>query len=1187
MRFPLLAHLVVVSYGLIHEFDTDGTLSKNELCKESDELPPPVSASSLLQKASSSFPIVEDVQSNEATAPQLNISSGRNISSGKRQPHKQGSENVAHQTDAVSEESAGIAQLKSVPSASSKLTASLTKRLTNVTDGLSKFASVEQNTVDQQATSSRTMSTQTKAASSIVLCVMLLALCVPWPQKAETAYQGSEKRDMLLDNAKVFAQFLVIYMHVFASDPEGSDWSRRRGFDEWRRAADLSKSLHEGFSAIAVPMLCFISGMCSQGPTTERKLRRFVWNLLVPALIWVYFAKPVILDSLIDPDPQAFMARIQAVWNLQSFHDEWYLQALVIWRGSVLLLWSHLHPLASAFSMFGLSAVAGYLKLAGPLWSLDSVFGFLPYFAIGYVFPYDTALTATGTVNLRKCVPEVVGKGFVVLSVLLWVFVLLPLAGMLPDGHGNYNCCTAGAVFRSIDAVDHSLYWTRRLARVVLELIPTLMLLLYVLPRHETMLSWIGPHTIYPYLFHTLANRWRNYLVHVFVPRDMLPTTGPVGVLILCAPYAIAVLAFFASAPWRMLFCWCFKPRWLSIFLKNEPDHLIQHSTYSGKTAAESSIESKSFEEPDATEPELNSKALQKARFGAAIKEKVYAPEEDDAASVESIPELPPSRPTYRSVRWHSTGPEIPWQSHARPYYPLLAPIFIALFSFATCLSIYVVLLVFPHLNAICQIVPIFVPVLMLVVALIGQLIVYVMHYFRLRGSDQEPESSTADPLTHAVIVCAYKEPLDVLIRTFESMAKQRGIWKRLIIVFAAEARDESAEAAYEELARRFGHNFDRIMLTMHTLAEGETIGKSSNENFAGQELYRRLVEEEGRDPFEVLVTVVDADSILSPTYLAHAETFYRRQRDGRRLIYSGPLNTYRNFADAGFLVQSHEMHRCHDDTFMCPFMQYAPLSNYSLSLGFLQEIDFWTPDVMPEDIHTANRAMLNSFGSRTTVPIPSIICNDLVVNFADRYTQAKRHQYGSITEFAWIMSLFHAKYDFHAWWQIIQAEVGRPGNFIGVASYISIQVTKVVFYSLLLIHWSTLTWRTRLFIGCGISTLVWNYFCFGVAEVLLWNTLLDQFPIKKPSPGRWLMLVLTMPLVSSICSVALYVVPTLDCLWQITFKGELVYVCAPKGDSALTAAPSSQNVGSSGGTCTDAVVDDKPSKSCSERATP
>jgi len=346
------------------------------------------------------------------------------------------------------------------------------------------------------------------------------------------------------------------------------------------------------------------------------------------------------------------------------------------------------------------------------------------------------------------------------------------------------------------------------------------------------------------------------------------------------------------------------------------------------------------------------------------------------------------------------------------------------------------------------------------------------------------------------------------------------------------------------------------LLLTRHRLAPGEDIGKSSNENHAVQELYHRLVDEEGYDPFEVVVTIVDADSILSPTYLAHTEHCFRQQRDGRRLIYSGPLCVHRNFADAGLLTQCYEIHRCHADTFHDPFTQYQPQSNYSLTLGFAQEISFWTPDVMPEDIHTANKAMINNFGSRTTVAIPSIICNDLVVSFSGRYGQAKRHQWGSVTEFAWgLCLLFESKMSFPAWWAVFKTETGRDGSFLDIARGIAGYGCKFVVLYLICAHWSMLHWRAKLYLGFAVSFGIWRWAWFWIAELILWETLLRQFPVKRPSVARWILIVCCMPVVQLVAEQIFYIWATLHCLWYITFIGEYQYVCAPKGEELVQAS--------------------------------
>merc|ERR1719420_2873435 len=101
-----------------------------------------------------------------------------------------------------------------------------------------------------------------------------------------------------------------------------------------------------------------------------------------------------------------------------------------------------------------------------------------------------------------------------------------------------------------------------------------------------------------------------------------------------------------------------------------------------------------------------------------------------------------------------------------------------------------------------------------------------------------------------------------------------------------------------------------------HLQAPEEVIGKSSNVNSAVRKVYFDLIERQGLDPFRVMLTVADADSILSPLYLAWVEAMFWEQRDGRRLIYAGPLNTYRNFRDGPLVTQSYEVLRSHGATF-------------------------------------------------------------------------------------------------------------------------------------------------------------------------------------------------------------------------------------------------------------------------------
>jgi Glycosyl transferase family group 2 len=274
-----------------------------------------------------------------------------------------------------------------------------------------------------------------------------------------------------------------------------------------------------------------------------------------------------------------------------------------------------------------------------------------------------------------------------------------------------------------------------------------------------------------------------------------------------------------------------------------------------------------------------------------------------------------------------------------------------------------------------------------------------------LRGRQRRHLPDHIPRLTHAVIICNYKEPLDTLRAAIQSLADNT-LADNTIVVLACEDRDPTAKATYQALEREFASNFYSFFKTSHKLAEGEVIGKSSNENFACRELYKMIVEE-GLDPFQVMVTTCDADSLFDTVYLEQVEAEYCRMPDGRRFIYNSPINTYRNLPECNALVRAFEVLRCQFDTFNGITGFRPAQSNYSLTLGFADEINFWDPTNTSEDFHMTLKAMaMTGLGESVVVKVWSIILNDSVAGYSDRWVQAKRHMWG-IEEVAFVASLF------------------------------------------------------------------------------------------------------------------------------------------------------------------------------------
>jgi hypothetical protein len=107
------------------------------------------------------------------------------------------------------------------------------------------------------------------------------------------------------------------------------------------------------------------------------------------------------------------------------------------------------------------------------------------------------------------------------------------------------------------------------------------------------------------------------------------------------------------------------------------------------------------------------------------------------------------------------------------------------------------------------------------------------------------------------------------------------------------------------------------------------------------------------------MVTKVDADSVFAPRYLEQLAAAYDRQIDGRRVLYKGPFNGYRNYEESSWLICAEAVALTHADTFIHS-ETYFTFANVSATLGFCQELGFWGPtDEISEDYAQTWKAML------------------------------------------------------------------------------------------------------------------------------------------------------------------------------------------------------------------------------------
>lgn len=419
-----------------------------------------------------------------------------------------------------------------------------------------------------------------------------------------------------------------------------------------------------------------------------------------------------------------------------------------------------------------------------------------------------------------------------------------------------------------------------------------------------------------------------------------------------------------------------------------------------------------------------------------------------------------------------------------------------------------------------------------------------------LRGRRRRQLPSNVPRLTHAVIICNYKEPLEVLRATIASLAHNT-LAENTMVVLACEERDPTAAETYRALELEFSTKFKAFFCTSHKLMEGEVIGKSSNENYACQELYKVACQEYGLDPFQVMVTTCDADSLFDTVYLEQLEAEFCRMPDGRRFLYNAPINTYRNLPECNWLVRAFEVQRCHYESFAATSFRPTQ-SNYCLTLGMAHEINYWDPSNTSEDFHTTLKIMATTGkGDAAVVKVWSLILNDSVTSFHDRWIQAKRHMWG-IEEVAFVASLFPVV-RLPIWTAMMGRVVGQM--FIGVCTpafiYLAFAPVWRVFFSLRV---ETQCWM----VGLIAAKIIYQWIKTILREMFLYRFILnDRELMMERSWGEWLQLILSFPLTSKIGSIIFSTLATWRMLIHAVFHETLAYVTAPKALSGSGGIPS------------------------------
>lgn len=227
------------------------------------------------------------------------------------------------------------------------------------------------------------------------------------------------------------------------------------------------------------------------------------------------------------------------------------------------------------------------------------------------------------------------------------------------------------------------------------------------------------------------------------------------------------------------------------------------------------------------------------------------------------------------------------------------------------------------------------------------------------------------DKVAHVLVIPNYKEKVEKLRETLQSLTLQTFPHKRLFIILAMEEREEDGKEKAAVLIKEFGQKFGAVFATFHPDIPGEVKGKSSNESFGAKVAYDKFVKAKKIDLLYTTISSVDADSIFDKQYFSYLSYAFLTDEKRYNKFWQSANVTYNNFwqvpAPVRVLSFFGSLWRT---ALLVQKDRLVSNSTYSLSFKMLSDIGFWDTDVIPEDYRIFFKAFFALQGQVWVEPI-------------------------------------------------------------------------------------------------------------------------------------------------------------------------------------------------------------------------
>ncbi|CAK9089528.1 unnamed protein product [Durusdinium trenchii] len=230
------------------------------------------------------------------------------------------------------------------------------------------------------------------------------------------------------------------------------------------------------------------------------------------------------------------------------------------------------------------------------------------------------------------------------------------------------------------------------------------------------------------------------------------------------------------------------------------------------------------------------------------------------------------------------------------------------------------------------------------------------------RNTDEERR--LADNLQHLVMMCGYKEPMEVICQSIDSLAAQSAAHRLIVVIGLEEGTPDVAEKA-ARLKERYARAFKRFHVTKHPKqwAGGREIrGKCSNANYTMRAAVTRLEEYGDLDlsctlDFGAFVqgsttaTSCDTDSIFAPRYFENLGYQFLTSPKAKEVVWQAPLYYNHYLNDRPFYVRAIGIMRAaYMLGFLIPF-NINTMSIFSFSLDLCIKGEFFHAHYQMDDI--------------------------------------------------------------------------------------------------------------------------------------------------------------------------------------------------------------------------------------------